>query len=731
MIQELLGVERELVSVEGVGVEAEADWEHLRTPETYLGYGRGSGFASANGHALDEPRLYELPDRLRSNGWALAGEWTIGREKVVLEQAGGSIAFRFDARDAHLVLSTVSARADSRSACSSTASLRVARTASTSTRPETAFSRKAACTSSFASTARSASGRWRSPSANQAPRRTRSPSGNRRCDCMPAAGCLAAGLFGKPLLRRHATSDPSTTRSGQRGSAAGPTSSGLRLLVGRDAELERLGELLAAVGAGGSAALVVRGEPGVGKSALLEQLIASASGFQVVRADGVEGEVDLPYAGLQQLCRSMTDAIGCIAATAVRRAARCVRPLFRQGSRPVHGRTRDSRPHVRSRRGAASPVRRRRRAVARSRDDASAGVRRTPSRRRFRRARLRKPGDRRGARRRPGAAARWAEHGRLARPARLGARSGTLDGTVRERFLAETHGNPLALIELPRAMTSAEAATGIVRQSHDSLSARIEDSFRRQLEPLPADTRQLLLLAAAEPLGDPLLLVNAAAQLGLSIESADPAEEAGLFEIRERCSFRHPLVRSAVYGAATPGERRVAHGAIAEATDPKLDADRRAWHRAQATPAPDEDVATELERTAARAKARGGLAAAGAFLERAAMLTPDAGKRTERTLAAAEVMYEAGRLRGRREPSPCPRRRAPRRAPGRACREPRRAGRLVPRPRRGRRDPQARRPRANGSPTSIPGSRTRLTWKRCAGLSTFRTPMSSALSRTR
>jgi DNA-binding CsgD family transcriptional regulator len=152
----------------------------------------------------------------------------------------------------------------------------------------------------------------------------------------------------------------------------------------------------------------------------------------------------------------------------------------------------------------------------------------------------------------------------------------------------------------------------------------------------------LLVLAAAEPLGDPLLLVRAAAELGLSVESADPAEAAGLFQIRERCSFRHPLVRSAVYGAATPGDRRAAHRALGEATDSKLDADRRAWHRAQATSTFDDDVATELEQTAARAKARGGLAAAGAFLQRAAILTPDSAKRADRTLAAADVLYEAG-----------------------------------------------------------------------------------------
>jgi DNA-binding CsgD family transcriptional regulator len=216
-----------------------------------------------------------------------------------------------------------------------------------------------------------------------------------------------------------------------------------------------------------------------------------------------------------------------------------------------------------------------------------------------------------------------------------------VDEYVRDRFLAETNGNPLAVLELPRALLG-EAATGIIRRSGGSLSSRIEDSFRAQLDPLPEDTRRLLVLAAAEPLGDPLLLLNAASKLELSVEAADAAAEAGLFHIRERCSFRHPLARSAVYATATPRERRLAHAALAEATDPSIDPDRKAWHRAQATAAPDENVAAELERTAARAKARGGLAAAGTFLERAAMLTPEAGKRAERTLAAADTMFEAG-----------------------------------------------------------------------------------------
>ena len=182
VIQRLLGVERELVSVEGLGVEAEADWDHLYTPETYLGYVRSEHFASPHGAAFDERRAYELPERLHFNHWALpAGEWTIGSENVVLDQAGGSIAYRFHARDAHLVLSPGSARGDSLPRARSTARHRARHTASTSTRTATACSGKAACTSSCASRKRSASGRWRSRSSSPAPRHTCGRSGSQTC----------------------------------------------------------------------------------------------------------------------------------------------------------------------------------------------------------------------------------------------------------------------------------------------------------------------------------------------------------------------------------------------------------------------------------------------------------------------------------------------------------------------------------------------------------------------
>ena len=215
-----------------------------------------------------------------------------------------------------------------------------------------------------------------------------------------------------------------------------------------------------------------------------------------------------------------------------------------------------------------------------------------------------------------------------------------LDERVRERLVAETRGNPLALLELPRGLTPAELAGGFGLPDAPGLSGRIEDSFRRRLMGLPAETQRLLLVAAAEPVGDSLLVWRAAERLGIGVQAASDTD--GMLAIGARVTFRHPLVRSAVYRAASPEERQAAHRALADATDREVDPDRRAWHLAQATPGCDEDVASELERSAGRAEARGGLAAAAAFLERAAALTLEPARRADRALAAARANQLAG-----------------------------------------------------------------------------------------
>jgi DNA-binding CsgD family transcriptional regulator len=215
-----------------------------------------------------------------------------------------------------------------------------------------------------------------------------------------------------------------------------------------------------------------------------------------------------------------------------------------------------------------------------------------------------------------------------------------LDERVKDRLVAETRGNPLALLELPRASTPAELAGGFGLLDAPGLSARIENSFRRRLAELPADTQRLLLVAAAEAVGDPVLVWRAADRLGIAVKAASKTD--GLLAIGASVTFRHPLVRSAVYRAASPEQRQTAHRALADATDPEVDPDRRAWHLAQATPGVDEDVASELERSAGRAQARGGLAAAAAFLERAVVLTPEPSRRSARALAAAQAKHQAG-----------------------------------------------------------------------------------------
>ena len=220
--------------------------------------------------------------------------------------------------------------------------------------------------------------------------------------------------------------------------------------------------------------------------------------------------------------------------------------------------------------------------------------------------------------------------------------TGPLDDRVRDRIVAETRGNPLALLELPHGLTPAELAGGFGLPDAPALSGRIEESFQRRLTPLPPATRLLLVVAAAEPVGDPVTLWRAAERLGIGVDAATPAVAAGLFEFGGRVRFRHPLVRSAVYRSAPAEARHRVHQALAEATDPDLDPDRRAWHRAHATLGLDEEVAAELERSAGRAQARGGLAAAAAFLQRAAELTPEPTRRARRTLAAAQSKHQAG-----------------------------------------------------------------------------------------
>jgi DNA-binding CsgD family transcriptional regulator len=388
---------------------------------------------------------------------------------------------------------------------------------------------------------------------------------------------------------------------------------------------------------------VVRGEPGVGKSALLEYVAGRASGCRVARIAGVQSEMELAFSGLDQLCASMLDrvdrlpvpqrdalrtAFGLAGGAAPDRflVGLAVLTLLSDvaGDEPLVCLVDDTQWLDRVSAQALAFVARR--LVAESVVLIFA---------------VREPSDCPDVAGLPEllVGGLGDDDGRalLASVIRW-----PLDERVRDRIVAETHGNPLALLELPRGLTPAQLAGGFGLPSVAALPGRIEDSFARRLAPLPAATRRLLLLAAAEPLGDSVLLARAADRLGIKAEAADAAESEGLVEFCVQVTFRHPLVRSAIYRSASPDQRREAHQALAEATDPQLDPDRRAWHFAQAAPGPDEEVASELERCAERAQARGGLAAAAAFLERSAALTLEPGRRARRALAAARVMAQSG-----------------------------------------------------------------------------------------
>jgi DNA-binding CsgD family transcriptional regulator len=415
------------------------------------------------------------------------------------------------------------------------------------------------------------------------------------------------------------------------------------VLRGRRRECEALDGLLEGVRGGDSQVLVLRGEPGVGKSALLEYAIERASGCRVVRAAGVQSEMELAFAGLHQLCVPLLDRVELLPGP--QRDALGTALGLRDGEAPdrfflglaVLGLLREA--------AAGRPL------IcfvddAQWLDRTSAQVLAFVARRLAAESvaivfTMRRSGEEDELAGLPELEIEGLRD-RDARALLASVIKGRLDERVRDRIVAETGGNPLALLELPRGMTPAELAGGFGLPDALPLAGQIEESFRRRLMPLPQQTRQLLLLAAAEPLGDALLVWGAARRLGIGVDAAAPATGAGLAEFGCRVRFRHPLVRSAVYRAATPEERMGVHRALAEATDPDVDPDRRAWHRAQAAAGPDEGIAEELARSAGRAQARGGLAAAAALLEQAAQLTAEPARRAQRALVAAQATHDAG-----------------------------------------------------------------------------------------
>jgi DNA-binding CsgD family transcriptional regulator len=425
--------------------------------------------------------------------------------------------------------------------------------------------------------------------------------------------------------------------------ASPPVLGSRRALLGREREREVLDGLLDGARAARGGVLVIHGEAGVGKTALLDHAVEAAPDFRIARTVGVEAEMELPFAAAQQLCAPFLDlterlpqpqhdaldvafglstgrapneflvglaVLGLLAEVAEEQPLLCVvddaQWLDSASARALA---------FVGRRLLAEKI-----ALVFATRELGEELRGLPD------LEVRGLGD--------GDASALLS---FVVPF-------LLDDQVRRRIVSETRGNPLALLELPRGLTPAQLAGGLGLVAAGGLAGRIEESFARRLEDLRDDTRLLLLLAAADPVGDPLLLWRAAEKLGISAEGVAEMETDGLLTLGEQVTFRHPLVRSAVYGSAPAQQRRAVHSALAEVTDRRADADRRAWHLAAAASAPDEEVASELERSAGRAQARGGLTAAAAFLERSSALTLDLARRAARALAAAEAKQQAGAL---------------------------------------------------------------------------------------
>jgi DNA-binding CsgD family transcriptional regulator len=413
--------------------------------------------------------------------------------------------------------------------------------------------------------------------------------------------------------------------------------------LGRTIERERLDGMLARARDGRSAVLVIRGEPGIGKTALLRYAARQASGLRITQVEGAQAEMELPFAGIHRLCAPMFDEVEVLAEP--QQNALRVALGISSGDAPdkflvavavlnLLCATAEERPLLClvddaqwldaasvqalgfvARRLLAEPV-----AMMFS---------------------LREPIATRAFDGLPQLSLEGLDD-QGARALLSRAVPGRLDDRVRDRIIAETGGNPLALLELSQKMSAAERARGFAPPAAGDLPIRLEEQYLGRIAGLPEATQRLILLAAADPLGDASLLWQAAERLSIEPTALAPAAEAGLLEIDDRVRFRHPLVRSAAYRAASPDERRRVHEALADVSDLELDPDRRAWHLALAAAGPDEAVAAELERSATRAQSRGGLAAATALLERATALTPDPTLQAERALAAAEGSFQAG-----------------------------------------------------------------------------------------
>jgi DNA-binding CsgD family transcriptional regulator len=416
-------------------------------------------------------------------------------------------------------------------------------------------------------------------------------------------------------------------------------------LLGRRAECEALDRLLTDALAGRSGVTVVRGEVGVGKSALLGYVSDRAGGWHVATASGVESEMELAYSGLHQLCAPMLEHLDRLPvpqrdalATVLGRSAGPPPDRFLVGlaALTLLAEVADRQPLV---------------CIvddAQWLDHASEQIVGFVGRRLLAERIALVCAVRTGIGENILAGLPELSIEGLgdsdARALLLENVHGPLDAAVCDQIVTESHGNPLALLELPRTWNAADLAGGFGLPDSRPVAGRIEQSYVRRLLQLPSDTQLLVLAAAAEPLGDPVLLHRAAETLGVDMAAADPAVDAGLLEVGGRVEFAHPLVRSAAYRSAPADDRHRVHRALAEATDAETDPDRRAWHRARATPGPGEEVAAELERSAGRAQARGGLAAAAAFLQRAVALTVDPARRAERALAAAQASLEAGKF---------------------------------------------------------------------------------------